>query len=72
MIWVVKAVTRLVYKLQPSGLEASSVIEIEGTIRESVLLVLVLRISVTNFLNQSIKLPEEFTRGCKPLMAEPR
>ena len=63
MIWVVKAVTRLVYKLQPSGLAASSVIEIEGTLRGSVLLVLVLRISVTNFLNHSIN------RGCKPLMA---
>ncbi|KAH9648891.1 hypothetical protein KPL70_025781 [Citrus sinensis] len=64
-IWVVRAVTRLVYKLQPSGLEVLCVIEIERTLRGSVLLVLVLRISVTNFLNHSIKLSEEFTRGSK-------
>ena len=50
MIWVVKAVTRLVYKLQPSKLEELRVKEIEGTLRGSVLLVLVLRTSVTILL----------------------
>ena len=71
-IWVVRVVTRLVYKLQPSVFEKVCVKEIEGTLRGSVLLVLVLRISVKNFLSHSINLSEEFTRGCKLLMAEPR